>query len=127
MAPKVRIEDILPTGERIVITIEGPELSEKRVVQALELLKIMTAAERNEERRASLKEEIWGVIEEYFGDGSWFTLKDLHAAVREKLGDVKVTLLGSYLSRFVSEGRLVKRGSKPRTEYRVRLVYARGT
>lgn len=128
MAPKVRIEDTLPTGERIVITIEGPELSEKKVLQAMELLKIMTAAERSEENgKVSLKEEIWRVIEENFGDGAWFTLKELYALIRTKLGDVKVTLLGSYLTRFVSEGRLVKRGARPRTRYRVRLAYARGT
>jgi len=126
MPPKVRIEDVLPSGEKIVIVIEGPELSERRVLQAMELLKIMTAAERAEGRR-SLKEEIWRVIEENFGDGSWFTLRDLYAAVRASIGDVKVTLLGSYLTRYVSEGRLLKKGSRPRTKYRVRLAYARGT
>jgi len=125
MAPRVRIEDTLPSGEKIVITIEGSNLSEKRVLQVLELLKIMTAAEERREVATSLKEEIWRVIEEEYGDGTWFTLRDAYDAVRARLGDVKITLMGSYLSRYVAEGRLIKKGSKPRTEYRVRLVYAR--
>ena len=125
MAPRVRIEDKLPSGEKIVITIEGSNLSEKRVLQVLELLKIMTAAEERREATISLKDEIWRVIEEEYGDGTWFTLRDAYDVVRARLGDVKITLMGSYLSRYVAEGRLIKKGSKPRTEYRVRLVYAR--
>ncbi|RLE90411.1 MAG: hypothetical protein DRJ55_04165 [Thermoprotei archaeon] len=126
MAPKVRIEDTLPTGEKIVLSIEGPELSEKRVLQAIELLKIMTAAETGTFNKRKLKDELWEVIVENFGDGSWFTLKELYLEASRRL-NVKVTLVGSYLSRFVAEGRLVKKGSKPRTLYRVRAAYVHQT
>ena len=126
MAPRIRIEDTLPSGEKIVLTIEGPELSEKRVLQAVELVKIMTAAEEQPRGKRKLKDELWDVILDSFGDGEWFTLKDLYLEASRRLS-VKVTVLGSYLSRFVSEGRLVKKGSKPRTLYRVRAAYIRQT
>lgn len=126
MAPKVKIEDILPSGEKISVVIEGPEISERRVLQVLELLRLMSGgAEKRREAKKTLKERLWQVIEENFGSGEWFTIRDLYAAVRAAHRDVPETTLSSYLTRFLREGRLEKRGRKPSTEYRVKLARAR--
>lgn len=133
MAPRVRIEEVLPSGEKVTITIEGRQVSKTRVLQVLEMLSIMSGAEIGDEgveegESASVKEKVWGIIVERFGDGSWFTLKELYSAVVEEEPELKVTTLASYLAKFVSEGRLLKKGQRPSTMYRVRtgFVKARG-
>jgi len=122
MSPKVRIEDTLPTGEKIVITLEG-NISERRVLQVLELLKMMVG--EAQEKPKSKKDAVWDVIVESFGDGTWFSIKDLYNIARKRIPELKLTNVSTYVSRFVNEGRLIKRGSKPNTRYKVRTMYAR--
>lgn len=128
MAPKIRIEETLPSGEKITITLEGPQVSKARVLQVLEMLSLMGGGQYDEggsEREESLKERIWNVILERYGDGEWFSLKELHRALLEEMPELRISTLAAYLARFVNEGRLVKKGKKPSTLYRVRSVIAR--
>jgi hypothetical protein len=69
-----------------------------------------------------MKERIWRVIVENFGDGTWFSIRDLHNVALREMPDLKVTAVSTYVSRLVGEGRLVKRGSKPNTRYRVQSL-----
>jgi len=102
---KVKIEDILPSGERISITLEGREVNKKRVLQVLELLKIM-GGER-EEREEGLGEAIWRVILQDYGDGSWFSSRDLLRSLERELGpEVKLNTVATYLLRFYRRGLL---------------------
>lgn len=128
MAPKVRIEETLPTGEKVTITLEGSQVSRARVMQILDMLELMGGGQRGEPEesgRESLKERVWDFIVERYGDGEWFSLKELHRALSEEMPEIRVTTLASYLARFVSEGRLVKKGRKPSTLYRVRAAVAK--
>lgn len=124
MAPRIKIEDVLSTGEKISVVLEGPTVSKARVSQLLDMLQLMGGASEGQERPASLKEEVWRIIVENFGDGTWFSIRDLHNVARRELA-IQVTSVSSYISRFVGEGRLEKRGSKPHTRYRLRPVYQR--
>ncbi|MEM0042474.1 MAG: hypothetical protein QXP94_02735 [Thermofilaceae archaeon] len=129
MAPKVKIEETLPSGERITITLEGKEVSKTRVLQIMEMLSIMSGGgvseEAADEESVSMKERVWRIILERFGDGAWFTLRELHSILAEEEPEMKITTLASYLAKFVSEGRLMKKGQKPSTLYRVRMAAAR--
>lgn len=127
MAPKVRIEETLPTGEKVTITLEGAQVSKTRVLQVLDMLALMGGGQHAEEdgERESLKEKIWNLIVDRYGDGSWFSLKELHRALLDEIPELRVTTVAAYLARFVGEGRLVKRGRKPSTLYRVRAATAR--
>ena len=66
-----------------------------------------------------MKEKIWKIIVENFGDGTWFSIRDLYNVALKEIPELKVTVVSTYVSRLVSEGRLIKRGSKPNTRYRV--------
>jgi len=127
MAPKVRIEEMLPTGEKVTITLEGSQVSRARVLQILDMLELMGGWRREEggEERGSLKEKVWSFIVERYGDGEWFSLKELHRALAEEVPELRVTTLAAYLARFVGEGRLIKKGRKPSTLYRVRAAVAK--
>ncbi|MEM1697657.1 MAG: hypothetical protein QXG48_03290 [Thermofilaceae archaeon] len=126
MVPKVKIEETLPSGERITITLEGREVSKTRVLQIMEMLSIMSGGgvsdEAVDEESTSIKEKVWRIILERFGDGAWFTLRELYGILTDEEPEMKVTTLASYLAKFVSEGRLMKKGQKPSTLYRVRMA-----
>lgn len=125
MAPKVRIEETLPTGEKVTITLEGPQVSKTRVLQVLDMVALMGGGQRIEEddgERESLKEKIWSFIVDRYGEGEWFSLKELHRALLDEMPELRVTTVAAYLARFVSEGRLAKKGRKPSTLYRVRTI-----
>ena len=124
---KIKIEDRLPSGERICITLEGPEVSERRLLQVLEMLRLLGGASSaaqppapSEERR--LKEIVWDAIEEAFGDGRWFSSRELHRVLREVYGvEVKLSTLSTYLMRFYESGLLERRGSRASRLYRVKV------
>jgi hypothetical protein len=125
MAPKVRIEETLPTGEKVTITLEGPQVSKTRVLQVLDMVALMGGGQRIEEddgERESLKEKIWSFIVDRYGEGEWFSLKELHRALLDEMPELRVTTVAAYLARFVSEGRLAKKGRIPSTLYRVRTI-----
>lgn len=126
MAPRIRIEDTLPSGERVTFTIEGHQISEEKVLYFLRFLQGVRElggdAPSREEEGASLKERIWSIIVENFGDGTWFSLRDLYNIASREIPGLKITAVSTYLSRLVAENRLVKRGTKPNTRYRVRVV-----
>jgi len=128
MPPRVKIEETLPSGERITITLEGRQISKKRVLQILDMLDILSGSVEEgapiEEGTTSMKERVWQAIVEHYGDGSWFTLKDLYAILVNEEPALKLTTLASYLAKFVNEGKLIKRGQKPSTLYRVRAPLA---
>ncbi|RLF06761.1 MAG: hypothetical protein DRK00_00565 [Thermoprotei archaeon] len=124
MAPRIKIEDTLPSGEKITITLEGPEISKTRVLQILDLLKIMSG-DVGEVEQSTLKERIWSVIKERFGGGEWFTIRDVHRAVLEFEPGIRISTVATYVTRFVAEGRLIKRGRRPATKYRVRTAAVR--
>ncbi|MCD6562367.1 MAG: hypothetical protein J7K23_00445 [Thermoproteales archaeon] len=129
MSPKIKIEDYLNSGEKISIVLEGNEVSKEKVLQLLDMLKIIGGKiedESKEDRRIrSNKEEVWDIIKEFFGDGTWFSIKDLYNISKDRLG-LKITSISTYISRLVSEGRLVKKGRKPYTRYRVKVIYVKG-
>lgn len=124
MAPRVRIEDTLPSGEKITITLEGPEVSKTRVLQMLDLLNIMSGGV-SEAEPSTLKDRVWEVIRERFGGGEWFTLRDLHRALLKYEPGIKISTVATYVTRFVAEGRLIKRGRRPATRYRVKAAVLR--
>jgi len=128
MAPKVRIEETLPTGEKVTITLEGPQVSKNRVLQVLDMVALMGGGQRigeDDGERESLKEKIWNLIVDRYGEGDWFSLKELHRALLSEMPELRVTTVAAYLARFVSEGRLAKKGRKPSTLYRVRAITAK--
>lgn len=129
MPPRVKIEEVLPTGEKITVTLEGHQVSKSRVLQILDMLSLMGGSVDDESSErgefSSMKERVWGAIVERYGDGSWFTLKDLFSALVDEEPRLKMTTLASYLAKFVSEGRLAKKGQKPSTLYKVRSPVAR--
>jgi hypothetical protein len=123
MAPKIKIEDTTGSGEKITLTIEGSEISEQRLLQVLQMLRLLKSSGGGVvEEGESMKERIWRVIVENFGDGTWFSIRDLYNVASREMPDLKVTAVSTYVSRLVGEGRLVKRGSKPNTRYRVQSV-----
>lgn len=123
--PKIRIEDTLPSGERVSLSIEGPEVSEEKVLHFLRVLREMRevgGAQDSYEEPVSLKDRIWRIIVENFGDGTWFSLKDLYNVAVKEIPELKITAVSTYISRLVGENKLVKRGHKPNTRYRVRVI-----
>jgi hypothetical protein len=44
MAPRIKIEDTTGSGEKITLTIEGSEISEERVVQVLQMLRLLMSS-----------------------------------------------------------------------------------
>ena len=124
MSPKIKIEDILPTGEKISVVIEGGEISHQRVLQVLDLFKIIGGVESSGKEK-TLKEQMWDVLLNNFGSDEWFTINEAYAALRHKLKKVSVTTVSSYISRFLKEGKLEKKGRKPYTKYRIRKIYTR--
>ena len=128
MSPRIKIEDHLHSGEKISIVVEGDEISKEKVLQILDMLKIISGNINKEEpvnkRVRSNKEEIWEIIKEYFGDGTWFSIKDLYNVSKDFLG-LKITSISTYISRLVSEGKLVKKGRKPYTRYKVKVIYVK--
>ncbi|RLE66406.1 MAG: hypothetical protein DRJ38_01790 [Thermoprotei archaeon] len=122
--PKVKIEDILPSGEKVSVVIEGSEVSRERILQILDLFNILSKTDTVREPR-TLKEKIWEILVNNFSDGEWFTINEAYAAVRQSLRDVSVTAVSSYVSRFLREGRLEKTGRKPRTRYRIKKTFVR--
>jgi len=126
---KIRIEDKLPSGERISITIEGGKIDEQRVLQILEMLNLMTGKYNESSssepisasRPSQLKDVIWDAIMVHFGDGTWFTSKDLKDILKRYYGiDVKLNSLATYLLRFYQTGYLDRKGSRAGRIYRVR-------
>jgi len=93
-------------------------LRELRMASMLEL------EEKEVSEDTTLKEKIWRVIAENFGDGTWFSLRDLYNVAAKQIPGLKITTVSTYVSRLVGEGRLVKKGAKPNTRYRVRSVIA---
>lgn len=125
MAPKIKIEDTLPSGEKVTFTIEGGELDEAKVLHLLSALKNLKEAsplEPEDLEEGSLKDKIWRIIVENFGDGTWFSLKDVYNLALRQVPDLKITAVSTYVTRLVSEGKLVKRGTKPNTRYRIKSL-----
>lgn len=125
MPPKVKIEDVLPSGERISIVLEGPRISKSRVLQVLDMIDLMGGGAVENDERQSLKDKIWEIILEKFGDSEWFTLKDAYRAVKNCEPEIELTTVASYLTRLVNEGKLTKKGRKPATLYKVHWVAAK--
>ncbi|ABL77943.1 hypothetical protein [Thermofilum pendens] len=121
MAPRIKIEDTSDTGEKITLTIEGPEIDETKLLQLIQALKAIKGEEQPRviEASESMKARIWRIIVENFGDGTWFSLRDLHNVALKEMPDLKITAVSTYVSRLVAEGKLIKRGTKPNTRYRV--------
>ncbi|MGC9146972.1 MAG: hypothetical protein ACP5GL_04010 [Infirmifilum sp.] len=128
MAPKIKIEDTLPSGEKVTLSIEGGELDEAKILQlvsALKSLKETSLIASPDPGEESIKDKIWRVIVENFGDGTWFSLKDVYNLASRQIPDLKITAVSTYVTRLVSEGRLVKRGTKPNTRYRIKSLMVR--
>ncbi|MGB9708704.1 MAG: hypothetical protein ACP5II_04095 [Infirmifilum sp.] len=128
MAPKIKIEDTLPSGEKVTLSIEGGELDEAKILQlvsALKSLKETSLIASPDPGEESIKDKIWRIIVENFGDGTWFSLKDVYNLASRQIPDLKITAVSTYVTRLVSEGRLVKRGTKPNTRYRIKSLMVR--
>jgi len=98
MAPRIKVEDTLPSGERVSISIEGMDISEERVLyllRTLRELRVSSALEVEEDKvseEVTLKEKVWRVIIENFGDGTWFSLRDLHNVASKQIPGLKILL-----------------------------------
>ncbi|MEZ0345094.1 MAG: hypothetical protein ABWK01_00870 [Infirmifilum sp.] len=126
MAPKIKIEDTLPSGEKVSLSIEGGDLDEEKVLRLLATLKSLKDSSKTmplePQEEETTKEKIWRVIVENFADGTWFSLKDVFNLAVKQEPSLKITAVSTYVTRLVSEGRLVKRGTKPNTRYRIRSI-----
>ena len=123
MAPRVKIEDVLPSGEKISIVIEGSNLSKKRVIQVLDMLNLLAGnieLDNNKfsDENGSIQDHIWKIIVENFGDGTWFSLRDIYNIASRKLS-LPITSFSAYLTRLVNKGLLIKRGTRPGIRYRI--------
>ncbi len=125
MAPKIKIEDTLDSGEKISIILEGGELDEEKIIQVIQMIKAIKYSSKphiETTAKSSLKDRLWASIIENFGDGTWFSIKDLYNVAKKEIEGLKITSVSTYVTRFVAEGRLVKKGSKPNTRYRVKTA-----
>ncbi|RLE64207.1 MAG: hypothetical protein DRJ47_08190 [Thermoprotei archaeon] len=118
---KIKIEDVLPSGEKITITLEGREVDGKRVAQILDMLKILSgSAGPKEDERISLSDLIWDVIQEYYGNGAWFTCRSVYEILRQEYGlDLKISSVATYLLRFYRRGMLDRQGKGYGIKYRI--------
>ena len=132
---RIKIEDRLPSGERISITIEGSDVSKQKVLQVLEMLRLISGKVNSDydyeslrDSQAQLKDIIWDAILMHFGNGNWFTSRDLQVVLKRYYGiDVKLSSLATYLLRFYQNGYLDRRGSRAGRIYKVRLSSSQST
>ena len=131
---RIKIEDRLPSGERISITIEGSDVSKQRVLQVLEMLRLISGKVSSDydyeslRDSSQLKDIIWDAILMHFGNGNWFTSRDLQVVLKRYYGiDVKLSSLATYLLRFYQNGYLDRKGSRAGRIYKVRLSSSQST
>ncbi|OYT28970.1 MAG: hypothetical protein B6U94_08030 [Thermofilum sp. ex4484_79] len=125
MSPKIKIEDVLPSGEKISIVLEGRDISEKRVIQVLQLLKIMSGEVNNgrssEPQGERLIDLVLWVIRSKFNDASWFSSKDILSILRDEYNvDVTLNSVSTYLLRLYRRGILERKGGRFDMRYRLR-------
>ena len=124
MSPKIKIEDVLPSGEKISIVLEGRDISEKRVIQVLQLLKIMSGEVNNgrssEPQGERLIDLVLWVIRSKFNDASWFSSKDILSILRDKYSvDITLNSVSTYLLRLYRRGILERKGGRFDMRYRL--------
>ncbi|RLE75614.1 MAG: hypothetical protein DRJ56_05470 [Thermoprotei archaeon] len=124
MSPRVKIEEQLPDGDRIAITIEGPNVSEEKVIHLLNVVKALSSSAAPPRREDRLSDLIWEVIFTRFGSGTWFTSRELYEALREEGVEVDYRAVATYLLRFYRRGMLLRSGSRPSLKYRIRVPHA---
>ncbi len=133
---KIRIEDRLSSGERICVSLEGDVLDERKLVQIVELLRILSGRELSSAMmeepsntaKVSLKEIIWDAIVERFGEGRWFTSKELRSVLVKEYGvQAKLSTVSTYLHRLFTSGYLERGGSRALRRYRLNLSKIRAT
>ncbi|RLF01868.1 MAG: hypothetical protein DRJ59_05115, partial [Thermoprotei archaeon] len=73
-----------------------------------------------EGERTSLSEIIWDAILDNFGNGAWFTCRDLYRILNEEYGlSLKMNSVATYLLRFFKRGLLDRKGQGYGVRYRV--------
>lgn len=127
MSPKIKIEDTLPSGGKITIVIEDRNISEEKVIKILHFIKSLSQGNILEEdvevpNKSDFKisDIIWEIIFNKFGNGTWFTSKDVYRALLEEGYEVNYRAVSTYLLRFYRRGMLIRAGSRGNLKYRIR-------
>jgi len=113
-----------PDGSKMIIIFQGKNIPWKRIQMVKDLIDIVSSAEltnnQNEAQEQTLMEKFKQVIEENFGDGSWFTSKDILDAYRRTYNeDLKLSTVSTYLLRLYNGGILERRGERKNRMYRL--------
>ncbi|MEM4576848.1 MAG: hypothetical protein QW701_05230 [Candidatus Nezhaarchaeales archaeon] len=113
-----------PDGSKMIIIFQGKDIPWKRIQMVKDLIDIVSSAEtpntQNEPQEQTLMERFKQVIEGNFGDGSWFTSKDILDAYRRTFNeDLKPSTVSTYLLRLYNGGFLERRGERKSRMYRL--------
>lgn len=113
-----------PDGSKMIIIFQGKDIPWKRIQMVKDLIDIVSSAEtpntQSEPQEQTLMERFKQVIEGNFGDGSWFTSKDVLDAYRRTYNeDLKPSTVSTYLLRLYSGGFLERRGERKSRMYRL--------
>ncbi len=128
MSPKIKIEENLPTGGKITITLEDSDISEEKVIQILNFIKSLTRSSYEEDRvryEGKLTDIIWEIIFTKFGNGKWFTSKELYKALLEEGIEVDQRTISTYLLRFYRRGMLDRIGPRSNMRYKIKTPVVR--
>ena len=131
---KIKIEEKFSTGEKVSIIIEGSRIDRGKLNALLSMIEAFSSnsimkefssqgrriSRNGKDLGFSLLDVIIDAIECYFGDGRWFTTRELYEVLKSRYGiDVKTSTLSTYLLRLSDRGVLERGGSKALRVYRL--------
>jgi len=127
MKRKVKIE--VENADGVKIKIEVPEYDPDKIYAYLRALEMADGYKdfheihlSNDEGSQLVIDKVFNLIKQEFGLGL-FSLNDIYKAYTIKYGeDISKSTLATYLSRFVSEGRLERIGRRGRYSYRIKDI-----
>ncbi|MDI9619841.1 MAG: hypothetical protein QFX33_03415 [Candidatus Nezhaarchaeota archaeon] len=113
-----------PDGSKMTIVFQGKSIPWKRIQMVKDLIDIISSSEASnnqaEPQDQTLMERLQQVLEESFGDSSWFTSKDvLDAYARTYNESLKLSTVSTYLLRLYNGGFLERRGERKNRMYRL--------
>ncbi|MCS7140026.1 MAG: hypothetical protein RMI99_04325 [Nitrososphaerota archaeon] len=114
-----------PDGSKMIIIFQGKDIPWKRIQMVKDLIDIVSSSEstsnsQSETQEQTLMEKFRHVIEENFGDGSWFSSKDVLDTYRRVHNEsLKLSTVSTYLLRLYNSGFLERRGERKNRLYRV--------
>jgi len=127
MAPRIKIEDRMPDGSKISITLESRRISEAHLRKIIEFLNSLSSRkeETSREHGDTLSDIIWETIYAKFGPNTSFTSRELRDVLAEEGYNVDLRVVSTYLLRFYRRGLLERSGRKFDMRYRIAPVAAK--